>query len=73
MAMARHEDALELLKQAVALLVGDVRAEIHEAIGQLKPGEAPSRGADRGAVNGRMRYGYVRFFFDHDSDREVDK
>lgn len=29
-------DALELLKQAVALLVGDVRAEIHEAIGQLK-------------------------------------
>lgn len=29
-------DALELLKQAVALMVGDVRAEIHEAIGQLK-------------------------------------
>ena len=45
MAMARHEDALELLKQAVALLVGDVRAEIHEAIGQLKLGEARSRGA----------------------------
>jgi len=29
-------DALELCKQAVALIVGDVRAEIHEAVGLLK-------------------------------------
>ena len=30
------QDALELCKQAVALIVGDVRAEIHEAVGLLK-------------------------------------
>ena len=30
------QDGLELCKQAVALIVGDVRAEIHEAVGLLK-------------------------------------
>ena len=39
--MTPQTDGLELVKQAVALLVGDMRAEIQQAVGQLK-GEAQS-------------------------------